>query len=199
MDTNHRAGRPRSRDVDEATLQAAVDLLAMKGPEAVTINAVARRSGVARASVYLRYPSRHALLDAALRAAIGRQPFPLTGELLADLRLGGAQAQAIFASPRFQAVLPEIVRDLLQQGDGPDTITYDMVAPNRRPLAEEYRRQAAGAGLRTDVDADLPLELVLGALLLHLLADGTPATSERADLVVDVVIDGLRAAGRDRA
>ena len=44
METNHAAGRPRSQDVDASILDAAVDLLASKGPESLTINAVARRS-----------------------------------------------------------------------------------------------------------------------------------------------------------
>ena len=47
-------GRPRSRSVDDAILRAAGELLRDAGVEGTTINAVARRSGVARASIYLR-------------------------------------------------------------------------------------------------------------------------------------------------
>src|SRR6266540_4101311 len=101
MDNNHVPGRPRSHDVDAAILDAAVQLLAAKGPEGVTINAVARRSGVARASIYLRYPSREQMLGAALRTAIGLEAYRLTGDIVADLRQGAAQAQAIFATPSF--------------------------------------------------------------------------------------------------
>jgi AcrR family transcriptional regulator len=196
MESNHVLGRPRSADVDRSILASAVALLASKGPDGVTINAVARRSGVARASIYLRYPTRHALLDAALRAAIGRDPFPLTGDLLKDLRQGALQAQAILDSAPFRAVLPEIIRDLLQQGAAGATITYDMVAPNRGPIAEEYGRLAAAAGLRTDVDPDMPLNLVVGTLLMSLLVTGAPPTVAMARQVAELAIAALGVPGK---
>jgi AcrR family transcriptional regulator len=192
MENHHLLGRPRSHDVDAAILDAAVQLLAAKGPDGVTINAVARRSQVARASIYLRYPSREAMLAAALRAAIGREPYRLAGDIVADLRQGAAQAQGIFATPSFRAILPEVVRGLLQQAGNADGITSDMVAPNRRPLADAYRRTAAAAGLRTDVDPDLPFKMILGGVLMSLLADGVPPTNEEAAQIADLVINGLR-------
>jgi AcrR family transcriptional regulator len=179
--------------VDVSILKAAVELLASKGPVGLTINAVARRSGVARASIYLRYPSSDALMAATLRAAIGREPYPLSGDLEADLRRGAAQAQAILANPVFRAVLPEVVRGLLRQPEGPDAISWDMVAPNRKPLADEYRRLAASAGLRTDVDPYLVFASVVGALLVLLLADGVPPTPEQASQTVEIILDGLKA------
>ncbi len=189
---NHAPGRPRSHDVDAAILQAALELLAAHGPEGVTMNAVAKASGVARASIYLRFPGRDALLAATVRAAIGREPFPLTGDLAADLRLVAGHAQAILANPGFRMVFPEIMRGLLRQPDGTDAISFETVGPNRVPIAEEYRRLAAGAGLRTDIDPDLPARLILGSLLVYLMAEGVPPTPEIAAETAETVIDGLR-------
>lgn len=193
MENGHAPGRPRSHDVDDGILRAAVQLLATEGPDGLTINAVARRSGVARASIYLRYPSRDALLSATLRAAIGRQPFPLTGDLAQDLRQTATQVQAILANPTFRSVLPEVVRGLLRQPDGRDAISYDMVSPNRRPIAEAYARDAARYELRTDVDPDLVGCVIVGTMLMFLLADGVPPTTEQAIQVVDIILAGLRA------
>jgi AcrR family transcriptional regulator len=190
---SHAPGRPRSLEVDTAILEAALEIFAARGPEGLTMNAVARRSGVARASIYLRFPGRDALLTATVRAAVGREPFPLTGDLRTDLRLVGGQAQAILSNPGFREALPEIVRGLLRQPDGTDAIRFEIVAPNRVPIADEYRRLAAGAGLRTDIDPDLPAHLILGSLLGFLLAEGVPPTPERAAETAEIVIDGLRA------
>jgi AcrR family transcriptional regulator len=199
MDNSHVPGRPRSHDVDAAILRAAVELLASNGPEGLTINAVARRSRVARASIYLRYPSRSALLSATLRAAIGREPFPLSGDLETDLRRAAAQTQAILANPGFRAVLPEVVRGLLRQQDGDDAISYDMVSPNRRPIADAYRRLAASSGLRTDVDPDLVGCAIVGTLLMFLLAEGVPPTPEMASQTVEIILDGLKAGAAEPA
>jgi AcrR family transcriptional regulator len=195
MAKNHVAGRPRSHDVDVAILSAAIDLLASGGPAGVTINAVARRSGVARASIYLRYPGRDALLAATLRAAIGREPFALSGDLLTDLRQGAIQAQAILAHPQFRVVLPEIVRALLRQREGADAVTWDLVGPNLGRIADEYPRLAAAAGLRTDVDPDLIGRTIVGALLMALLDKGVAPSRHDAEQTVEIILEGFKARG----
>jgi AcrR family transcriptional regulator len=189
---NHAPGRPRSHDVDAAILKAAVELLARKGPDGLTINAVARRSGVARASIYLRYPGREALLAATIRRAMGREPYPLSGDLERDARTGAAQTQAILATPSFRAVLPELVRGFLRQADGENAISFELVAPNMRALADEYRRQAAISGFRDEIDPELPGMLIVGTLLLSLLVDGVPATPAMAAQTVEIVLAGLK-------
>lgn len=193
MDTNEQtAGRPRDPEVDAAIMRAAVALLGTKGPDGLTINGVARRSGVARASIYLRYPGREALLAATLRSAIGRLPIPVTGDVEADLRATAAQTQAILANPSFRAVMPEIIRGLLRQAHGTDAISFDLVAPARRPIIEEYERLAASSGLRTDVDAGLVNAMVIGSMFMLLLVEGIPATPEMADQVAEIILAGLR-------
>lgn len=186
-------GRPRRADVDEAILNAAVELLTSVGPDATTISGVVRRSGIARASVYLRYPSRDALVAAAVRRVIGRSPAPLAGDLEEDLKIGAEQTRAIFDSPEFQTLLPMIVRGLLRPDGHPGTLAYDTVVPNRRLAAKEYRQLAAGAGFRTNVDAEIVVDLVIGGLLSHLLAKGSAPSPAAAQRMVDVIIEGLRA------
>jgi AcrR family transcriptional regulator len=193
MSTNdHIAGRPRSHEVDAAITRAAVELLATRGPDGLTINAVARRSGVARASIYLRYPGREALLAAALRAAIGREPIAPSGDLETDIRAAGAQVHAILATPSLRAVLPEIIRGLLRQAQGDDSITFDLIAPARRTFHAEYGRLAASSGLRIDVDPDLVLCMILGSMMMLLFANGIPPTREMANQTVEIILDGLK-------
>jgi AcrR family transcriptional regulator len=184
-------GRPRSSDIDAAVLAAAVELLTTGGPAGVTLNAVARRSGVARASIYLRFAGREALLAAAMRSAIGRAPYPLSGDFVTDLRNGAEQARAILAEPRFQAVLPMLVGQLLT-GDELEPLTFDTLFPNRLGLADAYRRSAAGAGLRTGANAEQVVDLIVGALLVQLLATRTAPSAAAAQAAVDLVLDGLR-------
>jgi len=187
-----RAGRPRSADVDAGILRAATGLLSEGGPAATTINAVARRSGVARASIYLRYPGRDALVTAAIRATIGREPIPVTGDLENDFHRAAEQVRAVLASKPFQAVLPRLVDALLQPRDRPGAITYAMIGPARELLVEEYRELAGPSGLRTDLDADLVVDLLIGGLLNRLLVTGTAPTRADADVAVEALLGGLR-------
>ena len=69
-------------------------------------------------------------------------------------------------------MLPRLIEGLLQPRSSPTAITYDVLAPNRRLLADEYRELASSAGFRTDVDPDSVFDLVVGPILNHLLVTG---------------------------
>ncbi|MEV0280486.1 TetR/AcrR family transcriptional regulator [Streptomyces sp. NPDC050610] len=59
-------GRPRSREADEAILAAALDLLIERGIGWASIEQIARRAGVTRATVYRRFPNLTELLVRAI-------------------------------------------------------------------------------------------------------------------------------------
>ncbi|WP_029415852.1 TetR/AcrR family transcriptional regulator [Brevundimonas bacteroides] len=60
-------GRPRDTAKDEAILLAAGDLFMEHGYEAVSLDAVAQRAGVSKATIYARYADKDALFAAVLR------------------------------------------------------------------------------------------------------------------------------------
>jgi AcrR family transcriptional regulator len=185
-----RPGRPRSQLVEQAILDATTALLTDVGPERTTIAAVAARSGVARATIYLRWPDRQALIVAAIRRAFGRDPIVMTGDLEHDIRVGTEQSSAIMAAPGFRALLPAIVAGLL---DGPPaSFQFDAVAPGMARVRQEYAAIAAESGFRTDVQPGMVGDLIVGTILSHLLVNGTPATAETASQVAEIVIAGLR-------
>ncbi len=188
-------GRPRSATAEEAILRATVELIAEGGLGAATIQAVADRSGVARATIYLRWSGHDALIEAALRHAIGREPYALSGNIQADLHRGGRQALAILSEPMFVKVLPALIPAMLRPDKGPDDLSFDLLFPNRLRMAEEYRRLAAEQGWRTDIDGEVAVDMVIGALFIELLATGKPPRRDRADQIVEVAIAGLRRAG----
>lgn len=82
-----RRGRPRDPAVDEAVLAAALELLADGGFTRLTMDQVAARAGVGKASVYLRWPNKLALVAEAIQQRAGVVPdLPDTGSLPADMR-----------------------------------------------------------------------------------------------------------------
>ena len=191
---DHRGpGRPRDESADRSILTAAVALLREGGVENLTVSGVVARSGVARATVYRRFPGREQLIAAAIHEVKGRAPYPISGDLEIDLRRAVEQARAILAEPQFQSVLPALVRDLLLE-DAASGVTdaWDRIAPNHRRFAAEYAEQAEAAGLRPDVDRYLPGTIILGTLLAGLLSTGRPTTRANAEQLADVLLNGLR-------
>jgi len=189
-DDHRHPGRPRGPDTDDAILRATVDLLAEAGLRKTTIAAVAERAGVARATIYLRWPSRDKLIAAAARHALGRTPFSLSRDLAADIRLGGQEAQQMLGRPGFLAIFPEIVRGLMAAE--PET-SYDDIAPNRRAMARQYEELAEAGGFRSDIAPTIAFDLLIGSQINHILATGRPPTPEVADQMTQVILAGLRA------
>jgi AcrR family transcriptional regulator len=73
--------------VDESVLTAAVELLAEAGFARLTMEQVAARAGVGKASVYLRWPNKVALVAEAIQHRSGVVPeVPNTGSLPGDMR-----------------------------------------------------------------------------------------------------------------
>lgn len=62
VDEGQQRGRPRDPSVEERVFQAATIELAESGFEGFSVRSVARRSGVARPSLLLRWPTRDALI-----------------------------------------------------------------------------------------------------------------------------------------
>ena len=85
-DVPGRRGRPRSEEADRAILAAATQLLAERGLGGMSMEEVAARAGVGKATVYRRWGSRGALaLDAFLAEFSRQQPLPDTGTFHGDL------------------------------------------------------------------------------------------------------------------
>jgi AcrR family transcriptional regulator len=89
MSTTHtddrRPGRPRDARVDVAVLEAARTVLAERGFAGATVEAIASRAGVGKATIYRRWPTREALLLAVTTADLPETPIPNTGDLRQDL------------------------------------------------------------------------------------------------------------------
>jgi AcrR family transcriptional regulator len=182
-------GRPRRAAIDAAIIQAAVELMTEGGVAAATLSAVAERAGVARATVYLRWSTRSALIGAAARAAVGGRPMALSGDIKRDIRTACAFIREVLGIPTFPAILPEMVRATLAS---PPELDFDAVAPRRRDFARVYLEQAAAAGLDPDVDASLPFDVLLGTSIVHLMRTRRAMTPAEADRLADLVIKGLR-------
>src|SRR3954452_12118151 len=79
-------GRPRSTECDHAILDAALAEYAERGLDGFSVDAVAARAGVSKATIYRRYPSKVELVvAAAFTLAEEIAPVNAIGELRADL------------------------------------------------------------------------------------------------------------------
>jgi len=92
----------------KAVLEAAHELLKKSGLSGVSVDAVSRRSGVAKTTIYRHWPSRESLLMDACSQLSSRPMVPDTGTLRTDMEaLAGGAAQRL--SQPWATVMPSII------------------------------------------------------------------------------------------
>jgi AcrR family transcriptional regulator len=169
-------GRPRDPDVDRKIAQAALDVFGETGWSGFSMEAVARRAGVGKASVYLRWSSKESLLADVIRQISGVADTD-TGTLRGDLTELAIQMLGLYTGPGGLASLR-----LSLEGERIPGLAEQFNAMKRATIlaARAVVGRAIERGeLPPDAPATLLLETLTGATLMHVLA--TPP-DRRADL-----------------
>ena len=100
-------GRPLDANVQACLLRATQDLLIEAGFERLSVDAVAKRCSASKATIYRRWPSKTALVVAAVAALFPAPEVPDTGDLRGDL-VASARAYLV-EDGRSQAVLVSLL------------------------------------------------------------------------------------------
>jgi AcrR family transcriptional regulator len=188
--TDRRPGRPRSEDCDRAIEAAALDLLVEQGWAGVTMEGIALRAGVGKATVYRRWDNREDLiLDSVVHRCAEHIVSPDTGSLRTDLI--------------------ELYRGLLRKfwRDGDVLRAFTAVVARDPDLADAFRRtflderRAAARDVLTrgiergELAADADLELlgdVGSALIWHRLSiSGAPLDPDLPERIVNLILGPL--------
>jgi AcrR family transcriptional regulator len=169
-------GRPRSREADAAILTAALDLLLERGVEATSIEQVARRAGVTRATVYRRFPDKTRMLIATMEAAYGNPPASPEIRDVEHLLTGWAHA---LADPRQRRLLRRLygaIDDLPELATTYRTRFGEQRDQARRQVLEQARDRGQ---LPPGTDPGVLLDVLTGAVWQHLVS--RPDTTTAAD------------------
>jgi AcrR family transcriptional regulator len=180
----------RSARVREAVLSAAFVELDEHGYADFSIEAVARRSGVHKTTIYRRWPTREALLVYALDTRSDRDtPIPDTGSVRSELRQFGEMVLGKLTSPNGNAVLKSLV---IAVDESPDVIEKvrgfwrDRLAAGTAVVSRGVER----GELPPDIDADQLIEALLAPIYFRILFPHAPVTSEFLDHLIDLLLDG---------
>ena len=192
-----RRGRPRDGAVDRRVLSAAWDLLRAGGYAALNMDDVAERAGVAKTTLYRRWPTKDHLAIAVGAAMLGEVPIPDTGDLRRDLtEFAGALAGSLDrlrtaghdggASPGLAA---ELVAAAARHPDIGEAVRAGYA--HRHALARaRLERAVSREGLRPDLDPTLLIEQLVGPIYYRILITGAPADRGYAERLVDALLDG---------
>jgi AcrR family transcriptional regulator len=185
-------GRPRSVEAEAAILKAALYLLERKPLRKVTADAIARRAGVSKATIYKWWPNKSLVaLDAYLAGMTERVTMPNTGSAEQDFTEQLKSVMAFYRSP-----LGRLFCQFLAEGQsdaGFLALFRERFLFVRRDSARVMWRRGVERGeIRDDVDSDLVLDLVYGPMVFRLLAGHGSVSELESEALVKAIFGGLR-------
>jgi AcrR family transcriptional regulator len=186
-------GRPRSEAADRAILSAASQVLADRGLSGMSIEVVAARAGVGKATIYRRWSSKSALaLDAFLAESREWLPSPNTGSLHGDLQLA-LQAWVRAVNTKLGSILAGLLVETRHDPELAATWRRRVVQPTRAQYAMILERAVRRGEIPADTDRDVVVDLLFGSAGYRLLVDHRFLDDRFVRQVVNIVTAGLAA------
>jgi AcrR family transcriptional regulator len=171
-------GRPRDPGVDRRIAQAALDLFAEAGWAGFAMETVARRAGVGKASLYLRWSSKEAMLADAVTLRLARAADVDTGTLRGDLVelatqmldvYGGETGRAALRLGLEAAAIPRVAEH------------YEEMRQAQVTAARAIVRRGIDRGeLAADTPVTLLLDTLVGGAMVHVMAGRPPRPASPA-------------------
>jgi AcrR family transcriptional regulator len=165
-------------------LAAALDQLAEQGSAGFTMEAIARRAGASKATLYRRWSSSSALLVDAMAAAFRSFPVPATGDLRGDLVALLTSAADLLRSERFPALMAAVV-DLAERDPALAHLHADLTAQRRRPILDVLRQGQERGEVAANADLELLVDLLTAPFFYRRLIAHRPIPSSMAAAIVD--------------
>ena len=177
-----------------AILGAALELGEELGFEGLTVEGISARSGIAKTTIYRRWPNVGALVMDAFLAEVTR---------LAPIQTRASVRESLSASMRllaraYRGRLGKILRSLLGRAQADEKLREAVrtrwVEPRRQVAREIVRKGIDSGELRAGLNPDVVLDALYGPFYHRLLVpyDNAPISNAFIDALVDAVFGGLQ-------
>jgi AcrR family transcriptional regulator len=185
-------GRPRSQKAHNAILEAAAELLLNRGLTAVSMDAVAARAGVSKATIYRWWPTKQILaLDALYHEWAGvpaaRDTGSLRGDLLSLLRPWARLARRRPYGRAIAALITEAQADPVFA----DQYRARFVEPRRDQARTIFRRAIERGEIPANTKIEVALDLLYGPIYHRLLHGHAPLDDRFVRDVIDTALHGI--------
>jgi AcrR family transcriptional regulator len=191
MTEKRRPGRPRDARIDAAVARATLAEITEKGLSAATMEAIAARADVGRATLYRRWPSKEALLRFLASQVFEDYEPADTGDLRKDLLAVYEPIVEQLRDGEPIAVLMPILVAQAAHDQGIRRFVAAAAAERQAGATDALRRAERRGELRPGVDIETVVDMIAGAFSHRLLLHGEPVTAEYVRTVLDQAIAGI--------
>lgn len=184
-------GRPRSEQAHEAILEAALEIAREVGYDALTMDAVAARAGVGKATLYRRWSSKELLMAEAVERIMRSFSAPDTGSLKRDLYALMVSHLGMYRDPQGVTMLSSLVAAMARSTPIAQAVREGFVGARRALLRQVLERALVRGELRRRLDVELVIDLLSGPVFYRFLVTGDPVEEQYTRRLVDTVLKGI--------
>lgn len=186
-------GRPRNPETDQRIIAAAAELMLLRGFEKTTVDDVAAKAGVGKATVYRRWPSKEDLAVAAMEQLYSTElPDPDTGSVEDDLVESFGNVLAFVNSPDGEAYIRTSMAESIR--DPRIAALYRAsIEQAEQTAARMYQRGIERGEVRPDIDVDVVVQWLGGIIGSRAITHRPLPQVEDVRGLVVLVLDGIRA------
>jgi AcrR family transcriptional regulator len=178
---------PRIERSRRVVLEATVGLIAEAGYGAVTIEAVAARSGVAKSTIYRHWPSRLELINDAFHELKPSVPLPTEGTVRDRLVAFLEQVARNVGTSTWSACLPALI-DAAEHDAEARELHCRLTQTGRQSLVDLLEEGVRNGELPPGLDRELLAEALFGPILIRRLMLHEPFDPSRVRHLVDQVL-----------
>ena len=187
-----RRGRQRSEESEEAILSAITELLRDKPLRGISIEEIARKAGVGKATIYKWWPSKaYIAFDAFSKKLAEMVPIRDTGSAERDFK---EQLQSLFAF--FDTPAGLVLRHFLAEGlvdeEFASLFRDRFIKPRREMIGEIFDRAVELGQIRRGLDREIVLDLIYGPGFYRMLIRREPLGRKKVEEMVSALFRGLR-------
>jgi AcrR family transcriptional regulator len=186
-----RPGRPRDARADRAILDATLELVAAEGLDGFSVDAVAQKAGVSKATIYRRWTSKEQMVLDAFHEKVEPMTTPDTGSLRGDVeQLFDDICSGMHESEKAAALIIQVLAAARSKPELEATL-QETLNVRRRPLRELLERAQARGEVSADLDLDIAMDLLTGPMFFRFLISGAAVDEPFLTCLRDVVLAGL--------
>jgi AcrR family transcriptional regulator len=190
-------GRPRHPDTDRAILAATFRQLVEVGYGGLSVEAVAAAAGVAKTTIYRRYPTKRDLVIAALQVEVPMPEFSTDGDLRTSLREAVHTVVHRMVDSGALRILGSLLVEANREPELLAMFRERLLEPRRNLIVDLLHAGIQRGELRPDLDPLVVTEMLAGATIAHHAILGQPVSPEWIDEIVDHIWAATRAPDRD--
>ena len=185
-------GRPRDPETDDRITQAAAQLMLERGFDRMTVDDVAAKAGVGKATVYRRWPSKDDLAVAAMAKLYSTEiPEPDTGSIVTDLEQSFTSVLTFLNTPEGEAYMRTTIAESVRD----PRIAALYRASSERVEAQArrmYERAIERGEIRADFDVDAVVQWLGGLLAARVITNRPLPTVDDVPSLVEFTLNGIR-------